>query len=80
MSSMSVMGTNKEFILRKYFDELQKYWATQQKLEGKHPSHSNPATFTTTQYSVFLPELRKLNYQSLPLTMTKCCNHSGWSN
>ena len=38
---MSVMGTNKEFILRKYFDELQKYWATQQKLEGKH----------TTQYS-----------------------------
>ena len=36
MSSMSVMGTNKEFILRKYFDELQKYWATQQKLEGKH--------------------------------------------
>ena len=36
MSSMSVMGTNKEFILRKYFDELQKYWATQQKLECKH--------------------------------------------
>ena len=32
---MSVMGSSKEFILRKYFDELQKFWATQQRLDGE---------------------------------------------
>ena len=46
---MSVMGTNKEFILRKYFDELQKYWATQQKLEGKH-SQSPLSHFQAANY------------------------------
>ena len=30
------MGTNKVFILDKYFNELQKFWDTEKRLQGKY--------------------------------------------
>ena len=31
----ATMGTNKVFILEKYFNELQKFWDTEKRLHGK---------------------------------------------
>ena len=44
-TSMSLMGSSKEFILKKYFDELQKFWATQQRLDtGESTSSSSTSS------------------------------------
>lgn len=33
---MATLGVPKEFILDKYFAELQKYWETERRLQGKY--------------------------------------------
>lgn len=34
---MATLGLSKVFILDKYFTELQKFWETERKLQGKSP-------------------------------------------
>ena len=39
----ATMGTNKVFILEKYFNELQKFWDTEKRLHGKR-QQSDPCS------------------------------------
>lgn len=41
---MATLGLSKVFILDKYFTELQKYWETEKKLQGKSNQYTNEPT------------------------------------
>ena len=41
----ATMGTNKVFILDKYFNELQKFWDTEKRLQGNYYLNHNKIPF-----------------------------------
>ena len=45
------MGTSKVYILDKYFNELQKFWDTEKRLQGNsHPSRGNKSVKRKHRY------------------------------
>ena len=66
-TSMSLMGSSKEFILKKYFDELQKFWATQQRLDTGESTSSSSSSGASTFKSILQRSMKSIKWSQLCL-------------